>query len=74
MEKHKSIILIDYAKCSSCSGIICVGVCPFGVLEAGIDGKPQIVDVVSCTRCGVCASLCPAKAITIHPSETAEKK
>ena len=74
MGKHNSVILIDYAKCSPCSGLICVGVCPFGVLEAGTDGKPQIVDVVSCTRCGVCANLCPAKAININPDEPKKDK
>ena len=65
MGNHKSI-LIDYNKCSPCSTLICIGVCPFGVLEAGTNGKPQIVDVASCTRCGVCVNLCPAKAIIIN--------
>jgi len=74
MGKHPPIILIDYAKCSPCPWLICIGVCPFGVLEAGTDGKPQIVDVVSCTRCGVCANLCPAEAIIINPSEATKEK
>jgi NAD-dependent dihydropyrimidine dehydrogenase PreA subunit len=65
MGKHKPIIVIDYAKCSPCTTLICVGVCPFGVLEADADGKPQIVDPSFCTKCGVCANLCPTKAITI---------
>jgi NAD-dependent dihydropyrimidine dehydrogenase PreA subunit len=66
MGNHKSMILIDYTKCASCSTLICVGVCPFGVLEAGTNGKPQVVDIVSCTRCNVCANLCPTKAISIN--------
>jgi NAD-dependent dihydropyrimidine dehydrogenase PreA subunit len=74
MGKHKPIILIDYAKCSPCSALICIGVCPFGILEAGVDGKPQIVDVASCTYCGVCANLCPTKAITINPSNATKEK
>jgi NAD-dependent dihydropyrimidine dehydrogenase PreA subunit len=74
MEEHKPIILIDYTKCSPCSGLICVGVCPFGVLEAGTDGKPQIVDVASCTLCGVCANLCPEKAIIINQDEPKKGK
>ncbi|MCJ7561272.1 4Fe-4S dicluster domain-containing protein [Candidatus Bathyarchaeota archaeon] len=69
MDKHKSLILIDYAKCSPCSGLICVGVCPLGILEAGENNKPKIVDVASCTQCGVCANLCPSKAIIITYSE-----
>jgi NAD-dependent dihydropyrimidine dehydrogenase PreA subunit len=67
MGTHKSFILVDYAKCSPCSALICVGVCPFGVLEESTEGKPQIADVKYCTRCGVCANLCPEKAIIINP-------
>jgi len=74
MGKHNSIILIDYAKCSPCPELICVGVCPFGVLEADTKGKPQIVDAVFCTRCGVCANLCPAKAIIINQDEPKKDK
>jgi NAD-dependent dihydropyrimidine dehydrogenase PreA subunit len=66
MEKHESPVLIDYKKCPPCSGLICVGVCPLGLFEAGKGGKPEIVDVASCTRCGVCANLCQKKAITIR--------
>ena len=74
MGKHSSIIVIDYAKCSPCSGLICVGVCPFGILEEDTNGKPQIVDVVSCNRCGVCANLCPAQAIIINQDEPKKDK
>ena len=74
MEKHKPIILIDYAKCPPCSGLICVGVCPMGVLEAGANNKPQVIDVVFCTLCGVCANLCPLKAIIINPSKATKEK
>lgn len=73
MGKHNLPILIDYTKCAPCLTLICVGVCPFGILEAGTDGKPQIVDVTSCTRCGVCANLCPAKAISINPTVMQKK-
>lgn len=74
MDKHKSLIVIDYAKCSPCSGLICVDVCPQGILEVRADGKPQVIDVVSCTQCGVCANFCPAKAITVNPSKAAKDK
>ncbi|TRO50918.1 ferredoxin [Candidatus Bathyarchaeota archaeon] len=66
MGKQETIILIDYAKCPPCTGLICIGVCPLGVLEAGANGKPQIADIISCTRCEVCSSLCPSKAIIIN--------
>ncbi|MEJ5326903.1 MAG: 4Fe-4S binding protein [Candidatus Bathyarchaeia archaeon] len=64
MGKHNPIV-VDYAKCSPCSALICIGVCPLGVLEKGTDGKPTITDEAYCNRCGVCASLCPTQAITI---------
>ncbi|MGA3111781.1 MAG: 4Fe-4S dicluster domain-containing protein [Candidatus Bathyarchaeia archaeon] len=62
---QKPVILIDTSKCTLCAGLICVGVCPQGVLEEGKNRKPQVVDVVECTACGICVNLCPAKAITI---------
>jgi NAD-dependent dihydropyrimidine dehydrogenase PreA subunit len=64
-KRQKSFILIDTTKCTPCAGLICIGVCPQGALEEGKNGKPQIVDVAQCTRCGVCLNLCPAKAITM---------
>jgi NAD-dependent dihydropyrimidine dehydrogenase PreA subunit len=69
MDKHKSLVLIDYDKCVPCSGLVCVGVCPQGILEIGPNKKPQIIDVASCTQCDVCANMCPSKAIIITRSE-----
>jgi len=66
MGTRKNPIIIDNAKCSPCSGLICVGVCPLGVLEAGENGKPRLVDAGSCNQCAVCVNLCPAKAITVN--------
>jgi NAD-dependent dihydropyrimidine dehydrogenase PreA subunit len=74
MGKHNSIILIDYVKCSPCSGLICVGVCPFGILEEDVNGKPKIVDAASCNLCGVCANLCPGEAIIVNQNETKKSK
>ena len=72
MGKHKKPISIDYTKCAPCSGFICIGVCPEGVLETGPDNKPILVDVSSCTSCGVCENLCPLKAITVNPDRVFE--
>ena len=69
VDKHKASIIIDLAKCPPCTGQICIGVCPQGVLEEGKNRKPQVIDVVQCTTCGVCVDLCPTKAITINPSK-----
>ena len=69
MDKHKAAITIDSAKCAPCTGQICIGVCPQGALEEGKNRKPQAIDVVQCTKCGVCVNLCPTKAITINVSK-----
>ena len=74
MGKQDSVILIDYAKCSPCQGLVCIGVCPVAVLEEGANGKPEIADETSCNRCGVCANLCPAEAININPDEPKKDK
>jgi NAD-dependent dihydropyrimidine dehydrogenase PreA subunit len=65
VKQQKPPVVIDTAKCTPCAGLICIGVCPQGALEEGKNRKPQLIDVVECTRCGVCVNLCPAKAITI---------
>ncbi|MFA5572901.1 MAG: 4Fe-4S dicluster domain-containing protein [Candidatus Bathyarchaeia archaeon] len=72
MDKQKSPITIDLAKCGPCTGQICIGVCPQGVLEESKNRKPQIVTIVTCTKCGICVNLCPNKAITLnidHPQK-----
>jgi NAD-dependent dihydropyrimidine dehydrogenase PreA subunit len=70
MDKPKAQVSIDYAKCAPCSGLLCVGVCPQGILEVGSDNKPHIIDVASCSQCGVCADLCPTKAIMVTQSSS----
>lgn len=65
MGKHKPNIVIDNNKCPPCPTLICVGVCPFGIFEVSSEGKPRIVDLASCTCCGVCESLCPTAAIKV---------
>jgi NAD-dependent dihydropyrimidine dehydrogenase PreA subunit len=74
MGKHDSVILIDYDKCSPCSGLICIGVCPVAVLEEGTNGKPEIADETSCTKCEVCVNLCPDKAIVINQESPKKDK
>jgi NAD-dependent dihydropyrimidine dehydrogenase PreA subunit len=58
-------IIIDYFKCMNCSSFTCVDCCAMAVFNLK-DGKPEIVDLDSCTLCGICADLCPEKAITIE--------
>ena len=39
MDKRKAPVSIDKAKCRPCSGLVCVGVCPQGILEEGTDKR-----------------------------------
>lgn len=74
MDQHKEIISIDYAKCAPCSMLLCVGVCPQGVLEAGADNKPRVIDGASCNQCGICVNLCTLKAIKINSDKNGGDK
>ncbi|MCW4005154.1 MAG: 4Fe-4S binding protein [Candidatus Bathyarchaeota archaeon] len=65
MDTRKTHIAIDHNKCPPCPDMVCLGVCPQGILEPADDNKPHVTNVSSCTKCGVCADLCPEKAITI---------
>jgi Fe-S-cluster-containing hydrogenase component 2 len=73
MDKSSSPISFDNAKCSSCSELVCVGVCPQGLIEINRENKLCITDISSCTFCGVCTNLCPSKAISIDSSIIVKK-
>ena len=73
MDKSRFPISFDNAKCSECSELVCVGVCPQGVIELDRENKLCITDISSCTLCGVCVNLCPVKAVHMDSSITAAK-
>lgn len=52
--------VISEGKCIKCW--ICWLYCPEEVISEGQDGFPEI-DLSYCKGCGVCADVCPAKAI-----------
>jgi len=56
---------IDFAICEDCRSYTCVDCCAMAVFSLQ-EKKPVIVDVDSCTLCGICEDLCPKKAITIE--------
>jgi len=74
MDKQKARVVVDHAKCAPCSGLICIGVCPEGVLEQAADKKPQVSEAESCTLCGICINLCPSKAITTKATNKPKEK
>lgn len=58
-------IQIDYMKCDDCESYTCVDCCAMAVFNLQ-ENRPIIVDLDSCTKCGICADLCPQNAIEIE--------
>ncbi|MBE0512379.1 4Fe-4S binding protein [Candidatus Bathyarchaeota archaeon] len=58
-------IKIDYRKCRKCLTYTCVDCCAKAVYKLE-ENKPTVVDLDSCTLCGICVDLCPKKAITME--------
>ncbi len=73
MGKQKAYIAVNAAKCLPCSGLVCLGVCPEGVLELDSNRKPKVADESACTLCGVCVNLCPTKALSVKKEDEGKK-
>jgi coenzyme F420-reducing hydrogenase delta subunit/Pyruvate/2-oxoacid:ferredoxin oxidoreductase delta subunit len=55
------VALVDRSKCAAC--LSCLRACPFGVPQL-VNGAARI-DPAACRGCGVCAGVCPGKAIQV---------
>jgi heterodisulfide reductase subunit A-like polyferredoxin len=55
---------VDADKCAYC--LTCLRVCPYGAM--GKDPAQRVAQVIrtACQGCGICASECPAEAITLR--------
>ncbi len=53
---------VDPSKCAVC--LTCVRLCPYGAPRINEDHKAEIVPAL-CQGCGICASVCPGKAIEL---------
>lgn len=53
--------VVNEPKCAAC--LTCVRVCPFKVPE--MIGDKAYMNPLTCQSCGICASECPAEAITV---------
>lgn len=53
---------VDEDKCVAC--LTCVRACPFGVPKFG-DRNAVVIEAAACQGCGICASVCPRKAINV---------
>jgi heterodisulfide reductase subunit A-like polyferredoxin len=57
------VSVVDGEKCAAC--LSCVRVCPYDVPKINAEGAAEI-EVAKCQGCGLCASECPARAITLQ--------
>ncbi len=57
------VSVVDPKKCAAC--LTCVRVCPYRVPVINSEGVAEI-EMAMCQGCGVCASECPGKAITLQ--------
>jgi len=54
---------VDSGKCAAC--LTCVRLCPYGAPFINEDHSAEIVPAL-CQGCGICSSVCPAKAIELQ--------
>ena len=46
--------------------LTCIRVCPHGAIQlVRVDGSKEVAEIsdLACDACGICAAICPAKAI-----------
>lgn len=55
---------VDKDKCAYC--LTCLRVCPYGAMVKNVEDRVAQVITTACQGCGVCASECPAEAITLR--------
>ena len=63
----KILIEINEQWCKGCG--ICVEFCPKKVLAMNRRGKPEVIDLESCTKCQLCDLRCPDFAITVEEGQ-----
>ncbi|MBM3132838.1 MAG: CoB--CoM heterodisulfide reductase iron-sulfur subunit A family protein, partial [Chloroflexi bacterium] len=57
------VSVVDEDKCVAC--LTCVRACPFGVPKFG-PRNAVVIESAACQGCGICASVCPRKAISVQ--------
>jgi heterodisulfide reductase subunit A-like polyferredoxin len=55
--------VVDKEKCAAC--LSCVRICPYNVPVIDAEGAADI-EIARCQGCGICASECPAQAISLQ--------
>ncbi|MBE0534220.1 MAG: FAD-dependent oxidoreductase [Phycisphaerae bacterium] len=62
MEVSGIVSVVDRDRCAAC--LTCVRTCPYDVPRIDTDGV-AVIEAAMCHGCGICASECPAKAISL---------
>jgi heterodisulfide reductase subunit A-like polyferredoxin len=57
------VSVVDQDRCVAC--LTCVRSCPFDVPRINEEGVASI-EAAACQGCGICASMCPRKAIILQ--------
>jgi heterodisulfide reductase subunit A len=57
------VSVVDKDKCATC--LTCARACPYNIPTPHEEGQVEI-EVAQCRGCGICASVCPGKAITLQ--------
>lgn len=55
--------VVDSDKCVLC--LTCMRICPYYAVSIDVDNKTASISAVTCKRCGICATQCPAGAIQL---------
>ncbi len=63
------VSVVDEDKCVAC--LTCVRACPFGVPKFG-PRNAVVIEAAACQGCGICASVCPRKAISLQHYKDAQ--
>ncbi|GHD45754.1 ferredoxin [Thalassobaculum fulvum] len=58
-------VAVDTGGCTLC--LACVSACPAGALQDNPDRPQLLFQEDACVQCGLCATTCPEKVITLEP-------
>ena len=57
------VSVVDEDQCVAC--LTCVRACPFGAPKFSDKRNAVVIEAAACQGCGICASVCPRKAISL---------
>ena len=64
------VSVVNEDQCVAC--LTCVRACPFGAAQFSHDRQAVVIETAACQGCGICASVCPRKAISLQNYKDAQ--